>query len=56
MDAWYSPTINKISWTTRFKSVLVESGQALVTMATYIDPNPVRAGLVQHPKEYRWCG
>jgi REP element-mobilizing transposase RayT len=43
-------------WEERFKSVLVESGQALVTMATYIDLNPVRAGLVQDPKEYRWCG
>ena len=36
--------------------MLVESGQALVTMATYIDLNPVRAGLVEDPKEYRWCG
>ncbi len=43
-------------WEERFKSVLVESGQALVTMATYIDLNPVRAGLVDDPKEYRWCG
>ena len=43
-------------WEKRFKSVLVESGQALVTMATYIDLNPVRAGLVEDPKEYRWCG
>jgi len=25
-------------------------------MATYIDLNPVRAGLVEDPKEYRWCG
>jgi REP element-mobilizing transposase RayT len=43
-------------WEERFKSVLVESGQALVTMATYIDLNPVRAGLVEDPKDYRWCG
>jgi len=43
-------------WEERFKSVLVESGQALVTMATYIDLNPLRAGLVDDPKEYRWCG
>lgn len=25
-------------------------------MVTYIDLNPVRAGLVQAPEEYRWCG
>jgi hypothetical protein len=25
-------------------------------MAAYIDLNPVRAGIVEDPKEYRWCG
>ncbi|YCM46886.1 hypothetical protein V2O64_25555 (plasmid) [Verrucomicrobiaceae bacterium 227] len=25
-------------------------------MAAYIDLNPVRAGLVDDPKDYRWCG
>jgi hypothetical protein len=41
----------------RFKSVLVEGkGEALRTMAAYIDLNPVRAGLVTDPKDYRWCG
>jgi hypothetical protein len=25
-------------------------------MAAYIDLNPVRAGLVKEPEEYRWCG
>lgn len=41
----------------RFKSVLVEGkGEALRTMAAYIDLNPVRAGLVKDPKDYRWCG
>ncbi len=44
-------------WMERFKSVLVEgSGEALRTMAAYIDLNPVRAGLVKDPKDYRWCG
>jgi putative transposase len=43
-------------WMDRFKSVLVEDGEALQTMATYIDLNPVRAGLVEDPKDYRWCG
>jgi hypothetical protein len=31
-------------------------GGALATMACYIDLNPVRAGMVGHPGEYRWCG
>ncbi len=44
-------------WMDRFKSVLVEGkGEPLHTMAAYIDLNPVRAGLVDDPKEYRWSG
>ena len=44
-------------WMDRFKSVLVEGkGELLRTMAAYIDLNPVRAGLVKDPKDYRWCG
>ena len=41
----------------RFKPVLVEcAGNALRTMAFYIDLNPVRAGLVADPKGDRFCG
>lgn len=41
----------------RFKSVLVQDDErALWTMAAYIDWNPVRAGLVDDPKDYRWSG
>jgi len=44
-------------WEERFKSVLVEgAGEALATMAAYIDLNPVRAGIVSDPKDYRWSG
>jgi REP element-mobilizing transposase RayT len=43
-------------WSERFKSVLVEDGPALRTVAAYIDLNPVRAGLAQDPKDYRFCG
>jgi REP element-mobilizing transposase RayT len=41
-------------WEDRFKSVIVEDGVAARTMAAYIDLNPVRAGLVKDPAEYRW--
>ena len=41
-------------WEERFKSVLVEDGHAARVMAAYIDLNPVRAGMVEHPKDYRW--
>jgi len=44
-------------WADRFKSVLVEgTGNPLQTMAAYIDLNPVRAGIVEDPKDYRFCG
>ena len=44
-------------WMDRYKSVIVEGkGEPLHTMAAYIDLNPVRAGLVADPKDYRWCG
>jgi REP element-mobilizing transposase RayT len=41
-------------WEQRYKSVIVESGIAARTMAAYIDLNPVRAGMVKDPAEYRW--
>jgi REP element-mobilizing transposase RayT len=41
-------------WEDRFKSVIVEDGMAAKTMAAYIDLNPVRAGMVKNPEEYRW--
>ena len=42
-------------WEERFKSILVEDGHAARTMAAYIDLNPVRARMVDDPKDYRWC-
>jgi putative transposase len=41
-------------WEDRFKSVIVEDGIAARTMSAYIDLNPVRAGMVKDPVEYRW--
>jgi putative transposase len=44
-------------WAERFKSVVVEDRPpSLGAVAAYIDLNPVRAGLVQDPKDYRFCG
>ncbi len=41
-------------WGDRFKSVIVENGQTLINCLAYIDLNPLRAGLVERPEEYRW--
>jgi len=58
-SVWYNRTHERFGtlWAERFKSVLVEGkGNPLQTMAVYIDLNPVRAGLVEDPKDYRFCG
>ncbi len=53
---WFNRTHQRSGtlWEERYKSVIVESGIAARTMAAYIDLNPVRAGMVVDPAEYRW--
>ena len=53
---WFNRTHQRSGtlWEERYKSVIVESGIAARTMAAYIDLNPVRAGMVSDPSEYRW--
>ncbi len=44
-------------WEGRYASILVEGeSRALSTIAAYIDLNPVRAGIVKDPADYRWSG
>jgi putative transposase len=41
-------------WGDRFKSLIVEAGETLINCLAYIDLNPVRAGIVEKPEQYRW--
>ena len=41
-------------WQGRFKSPIIEDDQYLLTAALYVEKNPVEAGLVKDPAEYRW--
>jgi putative transposase len=41
-------------WGERFKSVIVENGETLINCLAYIDLNPLRAGIVGRPEDYRW--
>ena len=41
-------------WEGRYKASLVDSEAYLLTCMRYIEMNPVRAGMVEHPGEYRW--
>jgi len=56
---WYNRSHKRFGtlWAERFKSVLIEDKHAaLRTVMAYIDLNPVRAGMVEDPKDYRFCG
>jgi len=41
-------------WEGRFSSTLVEDGVGAKAVAAYGDLNPVRAGMVLDPRDYRW--
>ena len=41
-------------WEGRFKASLVQSERYLLACYRYIELNPVRAEMVDHPGEYRW--
>jgi putative transposase len=41
-------------WEGRYKASLVAADDYLLTCMRYIELNPVRAGMVEHPADYRW--
>ena len=41
-------------WEGRFRSSPIESDRYCLACYRYIELNPVRAGLVRHPEDYRW--
>jgi REP element-mobilizing transposase RayT len=53
---WFNRTHGRTGnlWEDAFKSVIVEDGFAAKTITAYIDLNPVRAGIVKDPADYRW--
>jgi putative transposase len=56
---WFNKSHNRFGtlWAERFKSVLVEGSDGILRIiAAYIDLNCVRAGIVNDPKDYRFCG
>ncbi len=63
LKQWISRDYNKkvgrkgTLWEERFWSCLLEdSAETLTAVAAYIDRNAVRAGIVDRPEDYRWCG
>jgi putative transposase len=58
-SSWYNRRHRRKGtlWEERFKSVLVEGDEkALLTVAAYIDLNPIRARMVDKVEDYRWSG
>ena len=56
---WFNGRHERVGrlWESRFKSLLIEGEWGCVmAVAAYVDLNAVRAGLVEDPKDYRWCG
>lgn len=41
-------------WEGRYRSTVIESERYLLACMVYIDLNPVRAGLVEHARDYPW--
>ena len=41
-------------WEGRYKATLIDSERYLLTCMRYIELNPVRADMVDHPSEYPW--
>ena len=41
-------------WEGRFRSCIAQQEEYLLICQRYIEMNPVRAGVVEHPGEYRW--
>jgi len=43
-------------WEHPYHCTLIQDGQHLLNCLRYVSLNMVRAGVVQHPSEWRWCG
>ena len=63
LKQWISRDYNKkvgrtgTLWEDRFWSCLLEDQpETLMSVGAYIDLNAVRAGIVERPEDYRWCG
>ncbi len=41
-------------WEGRYKATVIDSDHYLLTCLRYIELNPVRAGMVEHPRDYIW--
>jgi putative transposase len=43
-------------WEHPYQCTIIQDGQHLIRCLRYVDLNMVRAGVVTHPSQWRWCG
>ncbi len=56
---WYNATrkVKGTLWADRYSSTLIDPApEVLAQVACCIDLHAVRAGVVEHPEDYAWCG
>lgn len=41
-------------WQDRYKSIIISKDDYLLACGSYVELNPVRAGIVKNPSEYKW--
>jgi len=41
-------------WQDRYKSILISNDEYLLACGSYVELNPVRAGVVEDPQDYKW--
>ena len=41
-------------WQDRYKSIIISKDDYLLACGSYVELNPVRAGMVKYPKDYPW--
>ena len=43
-------------WEHPYHCTMIQDGRHLLNCLRYVDLNMVRAGVVEHPQDWRWCG
>jgi putative transposase len=54
--AWFNNKYEKVGhlWQGRFKSMVIQRDDYFIDCVSYVETNPVRAGLVSSPTDYLW--
>ena len=53
---WFNEKYGKVGhlWQGRFKNMIINQDEYFIDCISYVEANPVRAGLVTSPREYPW--